>query len=122
MCEVRGVGVLLRICVGDCLVECASHGHMVRQICGQPPVEVRRAGLQVGRQTSVLHRQVIVLFFVHLFVHNILLGDAQRATGAALVDLRCPSSRLHTGFEASITPSRGGDVRSTPRSAAGLRQ
>jgi len=113
----RSIRVLLCIRVGDCLVECAPHGHMIRQICRQPPVEVRRARLQVGREASILHRQVIVLFFVHLFVHDILLGDTQRATGAALVYLRRPPSRFHTRFEASITPSRSGDIRSTQRSA-----
>ncbi len=118
----RSVRILLCVCIGDGLVERAPHSHMIRQIGGQPPVEVGRARLQVGREASVLHRQVIVLFFVHLFVHDILLGDTQRAAGAALVNLRRPSSRLHTRFEASIAPSRSGDVRSTQPSAACLRQ
>ena len=77
MSEVWSIRVLLRICVGDGLVECAPHCHMVRQVRGQPAVEVRRAGLEVSGEASVLHRQVIILFFIHLFVHDILLGDTQ---------------------------------------------
>ena len=53
--ELRGIGVLLGVRVSDGLIECTPHGYMVREIGGQPPVEVGGAGLQVGRESSILH-------------------------------------------------------------------
>merc|ERR1712070_1110171 len=66
--------------------------------------------LEVGGQTTVLHRQIVVLLFVHFFIDDILLRDAERATSATLVDLRSPSSRLDSRFQAAVTAAGSGDV------------
>ena len=72
--KLGSIGVLLGIGVGDGLVESASHGDMVGEICRQPAVEVCRSGLKMGGESSVLERKVVVLLFVHLLIDNILLG------------------------------------------------
>ena len=103
--ELRSVGILLGVRVSDGLIECTPHGYMVRQVGRQPPVEIGGAGLQVRRQPSVLHRQVVVLLLIHLFIDHILLGDSQGAPCATLVDLGCSACRFDSGFQTAITSS-----------------
>ena len=105
MGELRGVGILLGIGVGDGLVERAAHGNVVGQIGGQSPIEVGGPGLQMCGEATVLHGQIVVFLLVHFLVDDVLLGDAQGATGATLMDLGCPTGGFHSGFEASITSS-----------------
>lgn len=56
-------------------------------------------------EASVLHGQVIVLLFVHLFVDDVLLSDAQRTAGSPFVDLRGSAGRFDAGFEAAVAAS-----------------
>jgi hypothetical protein len=55
-------------------------------------------------------RQVVVLLLVHLLVDDILLGDAQRAARAALVDLGGAAGGLDAGFEGAVGATRGGNI------------
>lgn len=73
MGELWSIRVLLRIGVGDGLVERASHRDVVGEICGQSSIEVRGSGLKMGGESSVLERKVVILLLVHLFVDDILL-------------------------------------------------
>ena len=108
--ELWSIRVLLSVRVCNGLVQSASHCDVVGEICGQPAVEVGRPRLEMGGEPSVLQWQIIVLFFIHLLVHDILLGDTKRAAGPSFVDLGRSSRRLHASFEASITPPRCRDV------------
>jgi len=74
-------------CVRHCLAECATHSDVVGEVCSETTIEVGVLCLQVCSQASILHGKVVVLFLVHLFVDDILLGDTEGATGATLVDL-----------------------------------
>ena len=108
--ELGSIGVLLSIRVGDGLIECTSHRHVVGEIGGETAIEVRRAGLEVGRQSSVLKREVVVFLFVHFLVDDVLFRHSQRATRSSLVDLRGASSGLDAGLETAITSPRSGNV------------
>ena len=110
VCKLRGIGVLLGIRVGDSLIECTSHCHMVGEIGCETSIKVRRASLQMSCQSSVLKGKVVVFLFVHFFVDDILFGDSQRATCSSFVNLRGSSGRLDTGLKASIASSRSGNV------------
>lgn len=55
------------------LFNCTTHCHLVCQICSQSTVEVGRSSLQVSSEAPVLHREIVVLFFVHLLIDDILL-------------------------------------------------
>jgi len=92
------VVVLLRIRVG----QRASHGDLRREVFGEPAVEVGRAGLQMGRQTLVLHGQVVVLLLVHLLVDDVLLRDAQRPPGAFAVDVGRALGGLEARFQTAV--------------------
>lgn len=83
---------------------------MVSQVSLKSSVEVGILRLQVSRQATVLHREVIVLFFVHLLVDNILLGDAQGTSSPPFVNLRSPACRLYSGFETAVTSARRSNV------------
>ncbi len=76
MRELRSIRVLLSIGISDGLVESSPHSYVVREICRQSSVEIGGTSLEMGCETSILHRQVIVFFLVHLFVDHILLGDS----------------------------------------------
>lgn len=89
MCELRSIGVLLSVRVGDGVIHGASHGDLVGQVGVESPVEVDGSGLKMGSEPAILHGQVVVFLLIHLLVDNILLGHAQRAACASLVDFRC---------------------------------
>jgi len=76
MGELWSIRVLLSIGIGDGLVQSASHGDVVGEICRQSAVEVCRSGLKMGSESSVLERKVVILLFVHLLIDNILLCHA----------------------------------------------
>ena len=61
-------------------------------------VEHDGGSVQMGIETLVLSRQIIILFFVHLLVDDILLSHAQGTAGALLVDLRSSTRRLNPGL------------------------
>lgn len=69
------------------LLDSRSHGDLVGQIGSQSPVEVGGPCLQMGGQTAILHREVVIFLFVHLFIDDILLGDTKGPAGTALVYL-----------------------------------
>lgn len=108
--ELWSVRVLLSIGIGDGLIQGAPHGDVVRQVRGQSAVEVCRPGLEMGGESSVLEREVVILLFVHLLIDDILLRHPQRATCASFVDLGCSPRRLDSGLETSIAPPRGSNV------------
>ena len=87
MGELRRVRVLLCVGVGDGLVKSTPHGYMVGEVGCQPAVKVCRAGLEVGSQSSVLEREVIVFLFVHFLVDDILFRHSQGTTGSSFVNL-----------------------------------
>lgn len=97
-------------CVGNGLSKGTAHGYMVGEIGSKATVEVGVLCLQMCGQTTVLHRQIVVFFLVHLLVDNVLFGDTQGASCAAFVNLRSASCRLDTGFQAAITTTRGSNV------------
>lgn len=78
--ELRDVGVSIigvGVRVGHCLTKCSPHSDVIGEVCCQSPVEVCVGSLQMGGKTAVLHRQVVIFLFVHLFVDDILLGDSE---------------------------------------------
>ena len=78
---------VLRVRVGHGLTESSPHGDVVGKVSCKSPVKVGVGCLKVCGKTAVLHRQVVVLFLVHLFVDDILLGDLERTTRPSFVDL-----------------------------------
>lgn len=83
---------------------------MIGKVGRESSIEVGRTGLEVSGESSVLHGQVVVFFFVHFFVHHILFRHAQRATRTTLVDLRGSTCGLHARLQASIAPPGSGNV------------
>jgi hypothetical protein len=98
--------------------EHVPHSVLGRDVVVQLAVEEPRRRLQVGIQSLILCRQVIVFFFVHLFINDILLGDAQRTTCPLLVDLRSSAGRLYTGLQAAVTATRCSNVSTAVASAS----
>ena len=105
MCELRSIGVLLSIRVGDGLVQGTPHGDLIGQIGMKSAIEVDRSGLEMGSEPSILQRQVIVFFLIHFLVHDILFGNAQRAACASLVDFGGSACRLDSCFQTSVASS-----------------
>ena len=103
--KARGVRILLCVRGRDGLVEGGPHGDVVRQVGGQPSIEVGRAGLEMGGETTILIWQVVVFLLVHLLVDDVLLRDPQRSTGTTLVDLRRSTSGLDPSLEAAVAPA-----------------
>ena len=58
------------------LVKGAPHSDMVREIGGQPAIEVGRASLKMRGESPVPQWHIIIFFLVHLFVDDILLGHS----------------------------------------------
>jgi hypothetical protein len=85
---------------------------VVGQVCSQSTVEVGVGSLEMSCEATVLHRQVIVLLLIHLFVDDVLLGDTERSACASLVDLGSTAGRLDSGFETTVTATRGSDISS----------
>lgn len=54
--------------------------------------------------------RIVLFLFVHLFVKNVLLGDAQSPSGSPLVDFRCSASGFDSCLQAAIASSRRGNV------------
>jgi hypothetical protein len=50
-----------------------------------------------------VERDIIIFFLVHFLIDDILLGDTERAAGAALVDFWSPPSWFYSSFETSVT-------------------
>lgn len=101
----------LHLVAGELLVEehvpdAMLGGNVVVQL----PVEQPRRRLQVSVQSLVLCRKVVVLLFVHFLVDDILLGDAQGATGALLVDLGSATGRLDACLETAVASTRCSNV------------
>lgn len=69
-------GVLVGVIDG--FVEVISHADLARHVVVYP---LRECTVGLSRvksaEASVLHRQIVVFFFVHLLVLDILLGDPQ---------------------------------------------
>jgi hypothetical protein len=57
--------------VQHCLAERATHGDMIGEVNGKPPIKFSVLCLQMRRQTTVLRRKVIVFFLVHLFIDHV---------------------------------------------------
>lgn len=89
MGELRSIRVLLGVRVSDGLVQGSPHSYVIRKICRQASVEIGRARLEMGCESPILHGQVVIFFFVHFFVDDILLGDPQRTAGASFVYFGC---------------------------------
>lgn len=98
--------------------EHVSHTMLGRNVVVQLAVEEPRRRLQVGVEPLVLSGQVVVFLFVHLFVDNILLGDAQSTPRSFLVNLRCSTRRLNPRLKAAVTAARCGNVRTATTSAS----
>jgi hypothetical protein len=79
------IGVLLRVRVVDHLIQGTLHGHLVREIGGKSSIEVHRASLEMGCESSILHWEAILLF-VNFFIHNILLCYTKRPARSTFVD------------------------------------
>lgn len=96
------------------IVVCNSHSgtNGARDICLEASVELQRVGMEVCRESPVLGRQVLVFFFVHFFIDDILFRDAKASASAFLVDFRSASGRLQASFQAAITSSRSCDIGS----------
>jgi hypothetical protein len=97
-------------CVRNGLSKGTAHRYVVGEVSSKATVEVGVLSLQMCGQTTVLHRQIIVFFLVHLLVDYVLFGDPQGASCTALVNLRSASCRLDTGFQAAVTTTRGSNV------------
>ena len=112
------VGELIRIIAGERAVgpTSGSHRNLLGDVGLQSSVQVDVLALEMGSESTVLHRQIVVVFFVHFFIDDILLRDAERAASATLVDLRSSSRRLDSRFQAAVTTAGSGDVRSRIRS------
>ena len=106
------IRILLGVGADDGLIQRASHSDVIGQIGRQASIEIGRSGLQVAGQAAIGQGQVVILLLVHFFVDDVLLGDAEGAAGAALVDFRCSSGRLDSRLETSIAAAGGGNVRS----------
>ena len=119
MSELRSVRILLCVGIGDGLIKRTPHGDMVGKIGRQSSVKVCRTCLEVRRESPILHGEVVVFLFVHFFVDNILLSNAQGATSTSLVNFRCSSCRLNPSLETSITSPGSSDVSSIQLSADG---
>ena len=59
-----------------CLAERATYGDMIGKVSGEPPIEVSVLRLQMCSQPTVLCRQVVVFFLVHLFIDNVFFCHA----------------------------------------------
>lgn len=57
------------------LLDCTPHCYLIRQIRRQSTIEVGRACLKVGSQSTILHGKIIVFLLVHLLVDDVLLCD-----------------------------------------------
>lgn len=108
--ELWSIGVLLGVRVRYGLVKSRSHCNMVGQVSGQLSVEIGGPGLKVSGESPILHWQVVVFFFVHLFVDDILLSHAERPTSTSLVNLGGSTGRLDSGLKTSVTSSRRGNI------------
>lgn len=73
--------------VGNGLTKRTSHGDVVGEVRCKATIKVGILCLQVCSQTTVLHRQVVIFFLVHLLVDDVSLCNAERSAGAALMDL-----------------------------------
>lgn len=90
--------------------EHVSHAVLGCNVVMQFAVEEPGRSLQVSVESLVLSRQVIVLFFVHFFIDDVLLSNAQGTSCSLLVDLRCSTRRLNARLQTAVTPSRRGNV------------
>ena len=108
MADVSEVVVLP--CIRHGLAESVAHCDMIGKVCGKSTIKVGILGLQVGGQAAVLHGKVVIFFLIHLLIDDILLGNTERATSAALVNLGSATSRLDASLETSVASSRGSDV------------
>ena len=94
------------------LIECAPHGNVIREIRRESAIEICRAGLKMGREPPIPHGQIIVFFFVHLLVDDILLRHPKRPARPPLMDLGCASSRFDSCFQAPIASPRRSNISS----------
>lgn len=98
------------VCNGDAAFERTAHGDLVGDVGIETLIKVCRIGLEMCRQSTIGQRQIVVLLLVHFLVDDILLGDAERATGATFVNLRGATSRLDAGFQTAIGATRCSDI------------
>ena len=110
VCKLRSVRELLCVGTRDSLIESRSHGNMIGEVGCKPPVKVRRPSLKVSGESSILRRKIIVFLFVHFLIDNVLLGDSERSTCSALVDLGSSSRRFNTSFQTSVAPPRSSNI------------
>lgn len=106
------IGILLCVRIGNRLVKSTPHSYMVGKICGESAIEIRRTCLEMGCESSILQWQVVIFFFVHLFIDNILLGHPQRTTSPPFMDFRGPARRLDSCLQTSIASPRSRDIGS----------
>jgi hypothetical protein len=90
--------------------EHVSYAILRRNVVVELLIEHDRCGVQMGIETLVLRRQVVIFLFVHLLIDDILLSHAKGATSAFLVDLRSSTCRLDARFQTAVTAARGSNV------------
>lgn len=104
--EMRTIGLQLvtwELLVEEHVSDAVLRGNVVVQLAIEQP----RGSLEVGVESLVLSGQVIVFLFVHFLVDNILLGDAQSAASALLVDLGSATGRFDASLKTAVASARG---------------
>jgi hypothetical protein len=83
----------------------SPHSDLGRNVVAQPPPELHGGGVEMGRESLVLHWEIVLLLFVHLLVDHILLRHAEGAARPLLVDFGRPLCRLHPRLQAPVASS-----------------